>query len=203
MHDNMLRTIFEGAVSFREYLAGTRANARQFHEVYKRFADLASDRDSAIFPPGTHVLILCEAYCGDCVLNLPLIARFVEASQGSDLRIASRDRHQDVAEQFPGRGGASRVPTAILLDRQWQLVSYWSERGGSDHAWMASFTRTDPLPDITLEGGMPAGAFAPWLERRLAAQLPIFFERNWRDVRDELGALAQRISGKYRDGFLA
>ena len=194
MIDNSLHAIFEEAVSFRDHLASIRANARRFHEVYDRFAHLANDRDSAIFPFGTKVLVLCEAYCGDCVLNLPLIARLVETSQGSELRVASRDEHQAVADRFPGRGGASRVPTVILLDPQWRLVGYWSERGKSDHEWMANFTRTDPLSDITLEGGMPGGAFATWLERRLAGQLPIFFERNWQDVREELRALARSIA---------
>lgn len=55
---------------------------------------------------------------------------------------------------------------------------------------MSNFTRSDPLPEITLDNGRPVGDFARWLERRFERQLPVFFEQNWKDVREELRALA-------------
>jgi hypothetical protein len=120
----------------------------------------------------------------------PFIARLVEASPGAELRVASHDKHKAAAARFPGRGGVSRIPTVVLLDSRWRVLGYWSERGKSDRAWMSNFIQSDPLPEITLVNGMPVGDFAQWLVRRFTGQLPVFYERNWEDVREELRILA-------------
>ncbi len=190
-----LQAIYVEGASFDAYLAGVRANVSKFHQVYERLRFVASDADSRIFQPGTRILVFCEPYCADCVINLPLIARLASASPGAELRVVSRDMHKAIADQFPGRGGMSRVPTVILLDSQQRLIGYWSERGKSDRKWMENFTRSDPLPEITLDNGLPIGDFAQWLVRRLAGQLPVFFERHWKDVREELRILAHSKSG--------
>lgn len=188
--ENAVRELFSHAAGFGDYLAAVRANSARFQQVYQRLEFVSCDRRNAIFPRGTHILALCEPYCADCVLNLPLIARLAEASPDTDFRVASRDRHEALAGRFPGRGGVSRVPTVMLFDIQWGFHGHWSERGRADHEWMSNFTRVDPLPDITLEDGLPSGEFAAWLDRRFDGQLPVFYAENWRVVRDELTALA-------------
>lgn len=191
-----VQSIYLEGVSFDAYLDGVRANASEFHQVYERLRFVASDAESRVFQPGTRALVFCEPYCADCVINLPLIARLASASTGAELRVVGRDMHQAVADRFPGRDGISRVPTVILFDSQQRLIGYWSERGKSDHAWMEEFTRSDPLPDITLDDGIPVGDFAQWLKRRFAGQLPVFFEQNWKDVREELRVLAHSRSAE-------
>lgn len=124
------------------------------------------------------------------MLNLPLIAVLGAASFGSSIRVASRDAHPEIAARFPGRSGASRLPTVIFLDAGWNILGHWSERSAKDHEWMANFTSRDPLLTIELDKGHPAGAFAPWLDRRLSSQLPVFLDENWKAVRDELVAVA-------------
>jgi hypothetical protein len=190
IRDCSLHQIYDEAVSFQKYLGCLRANSERFHSIYQRLQFVADDPANMVFRTGTRILILCEPYCADCVINLPLIARLAEASGNSELRVASRDKYRAVAERFPGRGGISRIPTLILFDSNGNLAGYWSERGQSDHEWMSDFTRSDPLPEITLDDGVPTGDFELWLERRFVGQLPIFYEQNWKDVRQELKALA-------------
>ncbi|GFE83593.1 hypothetical protein GCM10011487_55930 [Steroidobacter agaridevorans] len=191
MSDDAIRAIYREGTRFPEYLAAVRANAERFQQIHRRFEFVAFDASSSIFAAGTRVLVFCEPYCADCVINLPLIARLVDASPDTELRVVSRDRHRAVAERFPGRGGISRLPTVVLLDREWTAFGYWSERARSDHEWMSNFTRSDPIPEITVANGLPTGDFARWLERRFASQLPLFYEQHWQEVRDELRALAR------------
>lgn len=190
MSNDSLQAIYGEGLGFDEFLGGMPANAHWFHQVHRRFGFIESDANSCIFQSGTRVLVFCEPYCADCVINLPLIARLVDASPGAELRVTSHDKHKGAAARFPGRGGVSRIPTVVLLDSRWRLLGYWSERGASDREWMLNFTHSDPLPEITLVAGMPVGDFAQWLVRRFEGQLPVFYERNWKDVRDELRALA-------------
>lgn len=185
-----IQEIYRKGLPFAEFLSTVRSNADRFRFLYEHLAFVRRDTGSSIFPADMRILVLCEPYCGDVVVNLPLIARLAEASGNTNLRIASRDAHQSVADAFPGRGGISRLPTIILLGPDWEVLGYWSERSRSDEAVMSAFTRSDPLPEITLDDGTPAGEFKEWLERRLSVQLPIFCERNWKDVRAELRALA-------------
>jgi hypothetical protein len=190
MINNELRAIYVEGASYDAYVDSVRANADRFRHIYQRLAFIESHAGSSIFHSGMRVLVFCEPYCADCVINLPLIARLVGASRSAELRVVSRNKHQAVADYFPGRDGMSRLPTVVLLDSQWHLLGYWSERGKADREWMSNFTQLDPLPEITLDDGMPVGDFAQWLERRFEGQLPVFYEQNWKDVREELRALA-------------
>jgi hypothetical protein len=190
MTEKAIQTIFEQAIPIDDYLAQEQVNRIWFARVREGVQRVADDPASAIFPAHVRLLILSEPYCGDCVLNLPLIAALGAASGSSAIRVASRDAYPEIAARFPGRNGASRLPTVIFLDASWNVLGHWSERSAKDHEWMAHFTSNDPLLTIELDNGHPAGAFASWLERRLSSQLPIFLNDNWKAIRDELVAVA-------------
>jgi hypothetical protein len=190
--NDAIARLFAAAADFPQYLSAARVNANRLHEIYQRLENIVCDGSNAVFYPGTRLLVFCEPYCADCVINLPLIARLAEASEDTELRVVSRDAHRAIADNFPGRGDVSRIPTVLLLDSTWQLLGYWSERSKADHEWMSRFTRSDPLPEITLEEGVPVGEFARWLECRFEAQLPVFYSHHWRGVREELRDLMIR-----------
>ena len=190
MSEKAIQTIFDRSIPIDEYLAQEQVNRTWFARVSDGIHRVADDPANAIFPADVRLLILSEPYCGDCVLNLPLIAALGATSGSSAIRVASRDAYPEIAARFPGRNGASRLPTVIFLDPSWNALGHWSERSAKDHAWMANFIDHDPLLTIELDNGHPAGAFASWLERRLSSQLPIFLNENWKAVRDELVAVA-------------
>lgn len=189
-----IEEIYRLGVAFEDYRARMRVHARAFNDVYMRLA-FVRDHEIGKAPLGTcRIFILTEEYCIDNVLNVPLIARLAEASPQAELRVASRDAHAEVASHFPGRGGDSRLPTVIFLNRPGQVLGYWSERSNSDQAWMTAFLARDPIPPLILDDGRPTRALSDWMERRLAAQLPFFETRSWRDARDELSAVANAAS---------
>src|SRR5579883_2449794 len=181
---------YRNGLTFEAYRARMRVHVHAFNDLYGRLA-FVREHEAGSAPLGAcRILILTEDYCVDSLLNVPLIARLAEASPGAELRIASRDAYARLAGCFPGRGGMNRLPTVIFLHRPMQVLGYWSERSKSDHAWMAAFQARDPVPALTLDNGQPTGALADWMERRLAAQRPFFETQSWRDVRNELYAIA-------------
>ena len=178
------------------YRTRMRVHIRAFSDQYERLAFVREEQTGQA-PLGTcRILILTEDYCIDSLLNVPLIARLVEASPGAQLRIASRDAHAELAGCFPGRDGVSRLPTVIILGRSGQVLGYWSERSKRDHAWMKGFVARDPMPELTLNDGRPTPTLANWMERRLASQRPFFETHSWRDVRDELRVIANAATSK-------
>lgn len=186
-----IQRIFTSGLTFWQYRDNMSTHVDAFRDHYERLAFVPrEERDRA--PVGTaSILVLTEDYCIDSVLNVPLIARLVEASPGAKLRLAKRDEHSDVAAHFPGRGGLSRLPTAILLDQRGGVLSFWSERSRKDHQWMTDFLARDPMPELQLEGGRPLPALAQWMARRFAAQRGFFETESWKSVRDELHCLVK------------
>jgi Thioredoxin len=178
------------ALTFEKYRAQLRIHVSAFNEHYERLA-FVLDEERGKAPVGnSRILILTEEYCIDSVLNVPLIARLVEASPDAALRITRRDEHLKLAARFPGRGGTSRLPTVIFLGRSRQVLGYWSERAECAHRWMGTFVAQDPMPELILEDGQPTPRLAPWMDRRFSSQRVIFEAQGWRSVRDELHALA-------------
>ncbi len=73
-------------------------------------------------------LILTETWCGDAAPMLPLADAFARAIPGMDLRIASRDQHPDLMEQFRTDGALS-IPKLLILDeKRDQVLEQWGPR---------------------------------------------------------------------------
>ena len=186
---------YRDGLGFEAYRAHLRVHARAFSDVYEGLAFVCEEEAGNAPFERCRILVLTEDYCIDSVLNVPLIARLTEASPDAELRIAGRDAHAVLAECFPGRGGVSRLPTAIFLGRSGQVLGYWSERSKHDHEWMATFLERDPMPQIVLDAGTPVPALADWMERRLRSQWPVFRTHSWRAARDELRVIAASLDG--------
>ena len=182
--------IHDRGMEFASYRDRLKVHADRFDLVYRQLDGVTRDERGNGPLGSSRILVLTEDFCIDSVLNVPLIARLQETSPAARVRFASRDAHQTIAREFPGRDGRSRVPTVIFLTERGFLQGYWSERSAPDHAWMADFLATDPIPPITLQDGYPAKVLAEWMTRRFEAQLPFFLDESWRSARDELAAIA-------------
>lgn len=188
--NDQIATVYGAARTFEDYRSDLQVHAAAFNKIYDRL-QFVLDLAAEVAPFGENRLfILTEDFCVDSALSLPLIARLVEASPCAELRIASRNSHRQLASQFPGRGGVSRLPTVLFLDRQHNVRGYWSERSGQDQLWMNAFLAHDPMPEMIVRDGLPAPVLAAWMDRRLTAQIPFFEAMGWRFVRDELVAVA-------------
>lgn len=185
-----IERVHASGVDFKEYLSGMRVHVEKSRDIYDALGFIPRVPAVRGSLGSSRILVLTEEFCIDSVLNLPLIARLVEASKGAEMRIALRNDNEELACRFAGRGGQSRVPTAIFHDNRGVVRGCWSERSRADHEWMAAFSSTDPIPEILLEEGRPAPTLAAWMERRYRAQRPFLISHGWRFVHDELRAIA-------------
>jgi hypothetical protein len=60
------------------------------------------------------VLVTAGAWCGDCVNQCPIFARFEEANQRIRVRFFDRDDHSDLSQEL-AICGAPRVPSVLFL----------------------------------------------------------------------------------------
>jgi thiol-disulfide isomerase/thioredoxin len=73
------------------------------------------------------VLVLSGAWCGDCVNQCPIFARFAEAAPVIDLRFIDRDAQPDVAAHLKVCGG-QRVPVAAFFSEDFAPVLFYGDR---------------------------------------------------------------------------
>jgi hypothetical protein len=74
-----------------------------------------------------HVLVMTEDWCGDSLMNLPILLRIVEAAPHFDLRIFLRSEWTELDTYFRERAIA-HIPVFLFLDMDFNEIGVWIER---------------------------------------------------------------------------
>ncbi|AXT54094.1 thioredoxin family protein [Aquimarina sp. BL5] len=73
-------------------------------------------------------LVLTEGWCGDAAQSLPVINKLSELNEGIDLRVISRDEHDELMNNFLMNGGKA-IPKLIAYNKETQeVVNTWGPR---------------------------------------------------------------------------
>ena len=111
-----------------EYVAGMKMN--QSH-MTRRLASvqLTSAERSAFarYPRRMHVLVMTEDWCGDALMNVPIVARIGEALPDADLRVFVRAAAPELNAYYTGRG-VTRIPVISFLRQDFRELGAWVER---------------------------------------------------------------------------
>ena len=104
-----------------------------------------------------HVLVMTEDWCGDAVMNLPIVARIVEALPDADLRVFVRPAAPELNAYYADQG-VSHIPVVSFLQEDFRELGVWVERSRSADArrteWMAGhpdLVVSKPPAELTLE----------------------------------------------------
>jgi thiol-disulfide isomerase/thioredoxin len=73
------------------------------------------------------VLCLAGAWCGDCINQCPIFARFAAEAPDMPLRFLDRDEHADVQEDLRICGG-KRVPVLVFFSEDGFEIARYGER---------------------------------------------------------------------------
>ncbi|MFM7137830.1 MAG: thioredoxin family protein [Planctomycetota bacterium] len=73
------------------------------------------------------VLVLAGAWCGDCVNQCPIFARFAAAAPAIDLRLLDRDALPQIAAHLKVCGG-QRVPVAAFFSEDFTPILFYGDR---------------------------------------------------------------------------
>ncbi len=73
-------------------------------------------------------VVLTEGWCGDAAHVLPVLNKLAELNDGIDLKIISRDDHDELMNNFLTNGGKS-IPKLIVYDNQTkEVLNSWGPR---------------------------------------------------------------------------
>ncbi len=142
------------------------------------------------------VLVLSEDWCGDCTDNLPILNRIAAETGKIDVRIASRDANEAIADAFLKYGRFRSIPLVLFLNEDGTVAGHFIER--PERVTELRAARRAEIYEQHPEFGAPE-AYAT-LEPELRAALGELLMEIREDVRPfaiaevvrELGAIAEQ-----------
>lgn len=90
----------------------------------------------ATFARRMYLLCLAGAWCGDCVLQGPILQKIQEACPALEVRFIDRDAHSDVQDALVLNAGR-RVPVVVFLSEDFQECGRYGDRTLSSYRRMA------------------------------------------------------------------
>lgn len=129
-----LKELWDGGFSFADFVADAAPEHRALWEGVYRSARVP---EWALTPPAEKrkLLVLAEDWCIDTSSTLPVLARWVEAVPGLELRILKRDEHPELMNRYLTDGTRS-IPVVLILDREYHELGHWGPYAAPLHAWV-------------------------------------------------------------------
>ena len=124
-----LEKTFARALPYNDYLkTGTEEQRQRWTDVYNAVS-LTDDQQRLLadFTREMKVLVSSGIWCGDCVLQGPILQHIAEASEKIDLRIIDRDEAPKLRDSVTICGG-TRVPVVLFMAEDFAPCSIFGDR---------------------------------------------------------------------------
>lgn len=129
------------ALDFESYLAKADMNVPTMRENFRdtRIPDgdraYFDDLSGRLSPGQVTVLALSESWCGDCVENLPVIAKVASLYPFMDLLIFPRDINLDIMDEYL-TDGKRTIPVFVFYDESGEEIGRFVERPPAAHEFI-------------------------------------------------------------------
>ena len=117
---------FDKAISIERYMDEMLELKEESYAIYKAFDVPEDEFISRLKESGLHILVITEDWCGDAMLNNPIIRKVAEVA-GLDMRAVLRDVNTDLIDRHLTNGGRS-IPIYLLLNETGDIVAKWGPR---------------------------------------------------------------------------
>jgi hypothetical protein len=179
------RAKFEQGLPYDKYVAGGRPDQRMNWERHHGAVRLTEPQGALLraFTREMKVLVTSGLWCGDCAVQVPMLARIAGGNPVIQLRILDRDEHSDLSEQIRICGGL-RVPTAVFLNEDFEFMSVLGDktltrlRSQAARSGAGAFCE---LPSAGAPVDMVGGTLADWLQEFERVQLMLRLSPKLRD----------------------
>lgn len=124
-----LNSWFENGLTKDEYIGQMERNKEGMVSIYERFELKAEDKKKleAIQSKKLRAIVLTEDWCGDALLNNPVLLRIAEAAD-IEVRFVLRDQNLELMDQYLTNGTSRAIPIFIFIDQEGSEVGVWGPR---------------------------------------------------------------------------
>ncbi|WP_071396334.1 thioredoxin family protein [Bacillus tuaregi] len=120
---------YQKGLTFEEYVAGMKVNKDEMNKIYSEYSLNQVEREQiqTIKNKGLKVIVLTEDWCGDAMLNNPILLRLAEEA-GMEVRFILRDQNLELMDQYLTNGTARSIPIFIFINDNGQEKAVWGPR---------------------------------------------------------------------------
>jgi hypothetical protein len=97
----------------------------------------------AQFVKPIYALALTEGWCGDSLMNLPILAKIAEAAPGLELRIFIRSQEPELTAAYQARN-VKNIPVFSFFDAAFNELGTWVERSQAAHERVGEWRLANP-----------------------------------------------------------
>jgi hypothetical protein len=132
-----LRDRYYAGASFDELLGSVKRNVELWTAMWRHArVDEEYVRRVTALPGGWHLLVLSEDWCGDAVNTVPVLAKLVESTPNTDLRVLGREANPDLMDSHL-TGSSRSIPVVIVLDEAFEERGWWGPRPTVLQHWVS------------------------------------------------------------------
>lgn len=118
---------FEESKTLQTYMEGMSQLKEQSMAIYERFTLPQGDAFiEQLKQADVHILAITEDWCGDAMINNPIIRKMAEAAN-VEVRTALRDADTDLIDRYLTNGGRA-IPIYLILNAAGEVVTTWGPR---------------------------------------------------------------------------
>lgn len=137
---------FEEAISLNEYMEKMESHKDNSFQIYDQFHVPQDDEFIALLKDKSpHILGITEDWCGDAMLNNPILRRVAEAAN-IDVRVVYRDQTLDLIDRYLTNNGRS-IPVYLLLNQEGEVLSKWGPRAPKLQEYVMELRKELPASD--------------------------------------------------------
>jgi hypothetical protein len=120
---------FEKGLTKEEYIAGMNVNQEKMNTIYSQFTLNAEEKEQAqkIKELALKVIVISEDWCGDAMLNNPVLLRIAEEANIA-VRFVLRDQNLELIDQYLTNGTSRSIPIFIFIDGNGEEKAVWGPR---------------------------------------------------------------------------
>jgi thiol-disulfide isomerase/thioredoxin len=120
---------FDLALEFNKYVeSGSASDKSRWLSAYQNIK-LSNEQEKLLksFKRKLNILVISGIWCGDCVRQCPILAKFAECNQLVDLRFIDNNEYPELRDRFRIQGG-TRVPVALFLSEDFNEVARFGDK---------------------------------------------------------------------------
>lgn len=124
-----LNAWFEKGMTPEQYINGMTKNKKEMLSIYEKFSLTVEDLKKADSLKGKilRVIALSEDWCGDALLNNPILLRIAEAA-GMEVRFLLRDQNLELMDQYLTNGTSRAIPIYLFINQDGSEYAVWGPR---------------------------------------------------------------------------
>ncbi|SHG48208.1 thioredoxin family protein [Ornithinibacillus halophilus] len=123
-----LNNWYNKAMSTDTYIESMEKNKDNLLHIYDHFTAPEDDEFyTKVKEQNLRVIVLTEDWCGDAMLNIPILLRLAEKTD-MKVRMLLRDQNLELMDQYLTNGKSRSIPIFIFIDEQGNEVAKWGPR---------------------------------------------------------------------------